>query len=242
MNAALQSMFHTPGFVDLIRQINDPSAQAFVRLADNYGNARSQSPADLRKEAATFARDLFTDFQQHDASEAWDRLIARWKQQNPLLTRMFEMPDSPSQITDRGLFHTILNDGDLFKLWDMQFTHTCGNIGCEDVNCNDNNQLSPVVAIRFNIFDNHSTRGAVSKITTNRHVPKTLGSSHHLTSFVVHDGRSSRSGHYRAYAKHNNQWYHFNDSRVNPVSEQIALAEAKQAYFAFIQILLWFLV
>jgi len=39
-----------------------------------------------------------------------------------------------------------------------------------------------------------------------------------LTSFVVHDGSSAHGGHYRAYVKEGDQWFHCNDETKKPVS------------------------
>jgi hypothetical protein len=61
---------------------------------------------------------------------------------------------------------------------------------------------------------------------------------YHLTGIVVHVGGSASSGHYTAFVKKpgslstNNQWYHMDDSFVEPVSEKKVLRQ-KDAYLLF---------
>ena len=61
---------------------------------------------------------------------------------------------------------------------------------------------------------------------------------YHLTGIVVHIGGSASSGHYTAFVKkpdsHNksSQWYHMDDSFVEPVSEKTVLRQ-KDAYILF---------
>mmetsp|Transcript_4357 Transcript_4357/g.4940 ORF Transcript_4357/g.4940 Transcript_4357/m.4940 type:complete len:1146 (+) Transcript_4357:22-3459(+) len=58
-----------------------------------------------------------------------------------------------------------------------------------------------------------------------------------LTGVVIHVGKSSHSGHYTAYVKKpetkgTSQWYHMDDSYVQPVSEKTVLKQ-KDAYLLF---------
>lgn len=56
-----------------------------------------------------------------------------------------------------------------------------------------------------------------------------------VESFVRLHAQTGTSGHYTSYAKENGQWYHLNDDRVTPVSDQVAQAEMAKAYFFVLQ-------
>jgi ubiquitin C-terminal hydrolase len=53
-----------------------------------------------------------------------------------------------------------------------------------------------------------------------------------LDSFVKHIGRSTRSGHYIAYAKIDGKWYEFNDERVSLISDK-ELKEARDNSYIY---------
>lgn len=87
--------------------------------------------------------------------------------------------------------------------------------------------------------------GGGSKITKPIEFPGTLNlplsdnrsCQYTLTGVVIHVGGSSQSGHYTAYVKKpgkngTNQWYHLDDSYVQPVSEKTVLKQ-KDAYLLF---------
>ena len=51
-----------------------------------------------------------------------------------------------------------------------------------------------------------------------------------LNGFIYHQGSTMRYGHYIAYAKREEQWWCFNDSRVYPITEEQAEEMAEKAY------------
>eukprot|EP00536_Pseudo-nitzschia_multiseries_P001685 jgi/Psemu1/181565/e_gw1.21.13.1 len=91
----------------------------------------------------------------------------------------------------------------------------------------------------------HHGHGGGSKITKPIEFPGTLNlplsdnrsCQYTLTGIVIHVGGSSQSGHYTAYVKKPgkngaNQWYHMDDSEVQPVSERTVLRQ-RDAYLLF---------
>merc|ERR1712146_287631 len=93
-------------------------------------------------------------------------------------------------------------------------------------------ELPRVLVIVLKRFSWLSTSGA--KIGTQVIFPlqdfRIGNSSYDLSSVVVHHGRSLRSGHYTAYARHDqrNRWLHFNDQKVTTVDESEVMQQ--QAY------------
>ena len=55
--------------------------------------------------------------------------------------------------------------------------------------------------------------------------------SYDLTGVVIHHGSTTRGGHYTAYARSQNKWWHYDDSRVTPCKESEVLRS--KAYLLF---------
>jgi ubiquitin carboxyl-terminal hydrolase 44/49 len=61
------------------------------------------------------------------------------------------------------------------------------------------------------------------------------GTNYELTGVVVHHGRTLRSGHYTAYLRHSDRWFHANDNKINSVSEDVVLSQSSQVYLMFLE-------
>lgn len=76
---------------------------------------------------------------------------------------------------------------------------------------------------KFILTNMHETRGSCS------------GSNmYDLAAVIVHHGSGAGSGHYTAYATHEGNWYHFNDSTVTQTDEQ-TVAKCKAYIFFYIR-------
>ena len=73
---------------------------------------------------------------------------------------------------------------------------------------------------RFVMTNKHETRGSSSGPTT-----------YDLVAFIEHHGSGVGSGHYTAYCRHDDYWFHFDDSSVNACDESIV--ERSRAYILF---------
>ena len=98
---------------------------------------------------------------------------------------------------------------------------------------------------KFSKFGGFGGGGGGSKITKSIEFPGSLklplsdnrSCQYTLTGVVIHVGGSSQSGHYTAYVKKpgkngTSQWYHMDDSHVEPVSEKTVLRQ-RDAYLLF---------
>ena len=54
-----------------------------------------------------------------------------------------------------------------------------------------------------------------------------------LCGFILHHGVSLKGGHYTAYVKRNNQWYHADDANVRAIDETEAIKQSEDGYLLF---------
>ncbi|CAK9021553.1 unnamed protein product [Durusdinium trenchii] len=100
----------------------------------------------------------------------------------------------------------------------------------------------PLLSFQLKRFDfSHGSRGKLQK---NVKFPLSLNiapytshrdreAKYNLYGLVVHCGQSAKSGHYVAFAKHNGNWFQFNDEAIRQVKEQQVLGQ--EAYLLFYQ-------
>lgn len=73
---------------------------------------------------------------------------------------------------------------------------------------------------RYVMANKHETRGSSSGPTT-----------YDLVAFIEHHGSGVGSGHYTAYCRHDDYWFHFDDSSVNACDEKSVMRS--KAYILF---------
>ncbi|XP_015523221.2 uncharacterized protein LOC107226812 [Neodiprion lecontei] len=92
-----------------------------------------------------------------------------------------------------------------------------------------------------------SSEGIFSKISTDVTIPKNLdlgatflndapknSTAYEPICIIAHAGGTMDCGHYTSYVRHGNQWYHYNDMDVAPMTEEEALSAAQMtAYLVF---------
>ena len=79
-----------------------------------------------------------------------------------------------------------------------------------------------------------SPRLSVESRLTLRSKAGGVSRSYTLLSSVCHHGSSSRSGHYTAYCRFDDRWFHFNDERVSEVTRHIDSSDTlEDSYILF---------